>query len=88
MKLKYQFEIVDMGDEYIAVPVGEDAEHLHGVLKLNDSGREIVAMLRSQNSVGDIVNRLTAKYDNDADSIEAYVRGFVEYLRSHDLICD
>ena len=48
MKLKYVFETVDMGDEYIAVPVGRNANQMRGILKLNKSGSEILECLSKE----------------------------------------
>ena len=39
MRLKHFFETIDMGDEIIMVPVGASAQQVHGVIKLNESGR-------------------------------------------------
>ena len=43
MKLRYDFEIMDMGEEYVAVPVGESAGKFHGMMRMN---REAANMLR------------------------------------------
>ena len=36
LKLKYEFEIVDMAGETVAVPIGEGAEVFHGIIKLKN----------------------------------------------------
>ena len=46
MKLKYEFVIMDMGDEFSAVPVGD--ETFPGILKLNDVGAEIMEQLKEE----------------------------------------
>ena len=46
MKLKYDFTIMDMGEEFAAVPVGEDAAKFHGMLKLNAVSAEILKALK------------------------------------------
>jgi UDP-2-acetamido-2,6-beta-L-arabino-hexul-4-ose reductase len=45
MKLKYLLEATELDDELICVPVGPGAEAAEGVLKLNESGYEIVKLL-------------------------------------------
>ena len=86
MKLKNTFESVDMGDEIIMVPVGKSAEQVHGVLKLNEAGQEIVELLAGETSEEEIVRSLSGKYENDAETLKKYVRQVVETLRSNDLI--
>ena len=64
MKLKCNFEFIDMGDETIAVPVGEGADRVKGVLKLNDTGKEILEFLRQDMAIEKIVSSLEEKYDD------------------------
>ena len=45
MKLRYEFAVMDMGGEFAAVPVGEDATKFHGMLKLNAVSADILEQL-------------------------------------------
>lgn len=62
MKLKYSFEAVNMGNEIIMVPVGDNADQVHGVLKMNNEGQEIVNMLMNETDADSIINSLSEKY--------------------------
>ncbi|QUC68199.1 PqqD family protein [Aristaeella hokkaidonensis] len=86
MKMKCAFEAVDMGSEVIAVPVGNGADQVHGVLKLNKTGLEIIQILEKDTTIEEIISQLTSKYDNNEDTIAEYVRDIVELLRSNNLI--
>ena len=87
MKLKYDFEQVEMGDdEIIAVPVGVGAVELQGVLKLNYAGKTIFDLLKSDALVEDIVEQLLVWYDNDKSTITEYVNSVIEVLMKNDLI--
>ena len=86
MKLKYVFEIVELGDEVVAVPVGADANRVRSVLKLNKAGKEIIEMLKVETTTEDIINTLQAKYENDRASLEEYVVGFISTLETTELI--
>lgn len=86
MKLKYSFEPVDMGDEIILVPVGKSATIVHGVVKLNREGLEIINMLNSQTSEDDLVKTLTAKYENDRDELVFYVHHVLDQLQKAGLL--
>ena len=87
MKLKYTFEIVDLGNETVAVAVGKDAEKLHGVLKINKSGAEILDLLSNETTETSIIETLHSKYNyNEQEEIIKYVHHFLENLRKQDLI--
>ncbi len=86
MKLKYEFEAVDMGDEIILVPVGDGAKKVSGVFKLNASALEIVGLLKSSTSEDSIVDALAAKYENARADLQGFVRDVLEALRDRDLI--
>ncbi len=86
MKLKYSLEMVDMGSEVIAVPVGNDANKMRGVLKLNIEGKEILEYLKSDTTMDEIVNSLAVKYQNDRGVLEKYVQKIIEILRKKDLL--
>lgn len=80
MKIKYAFEIVDMGEEKIAVPVGKEAESLHGVIKLNKQGYEIFKQLLDGRTETEIINALNEKYDDDLQTIKMYYEEFINTL--------
>lgn len=88
MKLNYSFELVEMGDEIIAVPVGENASQLSGIVKLNDSAKEIFELLKSETTECEIVDILVAKYEDDPTTIARYVHNTIETLRENKLIID
>ena len=86
MRLKHFFETIDMGDEIIMVPVGASAQQVHGVIKLNESGREIVGMLSGDTAEDEIVKALSEKYENDPAVLEDFVHRVVDTLRKNNLI--
>ena len=86
MKLKYSFEAVDMGEEIILVPVGEGASSVHGILKINNEGREILELLKSETTQERIVETLSAKYENDIESLRLYVGKVLNTLQSSGLL--
>ena len=88
MKLKYQFELVNMGDETIAVPVGKTSEQLRGVIKLNNTGAELFALLQDNISESAMIKYIGEKYSNDKQGICKYIHAFIDQLRSLDLILE
>lgn len=86
MKFKYSFEFVNMGDEIIMVPVGDGANQVKGVIKLNETGYKIIQMMMQGMKTDDIVSSLAEKYDNDKDIIKEYVCKVVDIMKDNNLI--
>ena len=59
MKLKYEFTTTELGDEIIAVPVGDNAREFSGVLNLNSSAAAILKLLQKDTTVEQVVFELT-----------------------------
>lgn len=88
MKLKYTFENVDMGDEIVSVPVGEAANVVRGVLKMNNSGKVIIDLLKEDTTEEKILNHLMSKYDNNKDDLLANIQEIIDILKKADLITE
>lgn len=86
MKLICSFETIDMGEEYVAVPVGEFADRVRGVFKLNDTGLEILELLNNDMNEEQIVSALSYKYDDERSIITEYVHNVIDYLDKNELI--
>ena len=41
MKLKYDFELMNLGDQFVVVAVGENSDQFQNVIKTNESGAAI-----------------------------------------------
>ena len=86
MKLKYALEAVDMGDEIILVPVGNDADTVSGVLKVNKEAHEIVKLLEEKENESGIIDSLSSRYENDVETLSQYVHRIIETLRKSGLL--
>lgn len=80
MKLKYEFETVELDGEIMAVPVGDNAPELHGLLRLNETAADIIELLRNETDVEAVTDGLLQKYEGEREAIAAYVRQFVAQL--------
>ena len=78
MKLRYEFAIMDMGGEFAAVPVGEDANKFHGMLKLNDVSADILEQLKENTTPMKIHLHLKEKYPESTD--EEIAEKLVKFL--------
>ena len=86
MKLKYSFECIDMGSEFIAVPVGKGAKEIQGVLKLNREGAEIITLLANDMTEKAIVQALRVRYKTSEGILTDYVHNTIEKLTAIGLI--
>lgn len=88
MKLKSTFETVDMGDELIAVPIGEGADKVSGVIKLNKSGKQILDLLSKGLNENEVVEYLSMHYDNDRETLKLYVEKIIKVLNDAGLLAE
>lgn len=87
MRAKYKFEIMDMGDEKIAVPVGDDARDLKGILQLNSTAALILKLLEHDTSEEAIITEIMKEYDTSQETkIREYVREYLGQLEGYDLL--
>lgn len=86
MKLKYEFETTELGDEIIAVPVGDNAMGFKGVLKLNPSAAAILRLLKEDTTVEQVVSSLVEEYEGGKEELTAFVEKFVGKLEDEGLL--
>ena len=88
MKLKCEFETTELGDEIIAVPVGDNARSFGGVLNLNDSAAAILKLLQKDTTVEKIVSALLEEYEGTTEEMTAVVEKFIDKLRKENLLSE
>ena len=89
MKLKYDFTVMDMGGEFAAVPVGEDAAKFHGMLKLNAVSAEILKALKEDTDPAKVHKYLKEKYpESTDDEIGRSLASFLNLLLKEGLLID
>ena len=67
MKLRYEFMVMETGDEFAAVPVGENAEDFRGMLRMNEASAEILSLLREDTTPEAVHKALKEKYPESTD---------------------
>lgn len=87
MKLKYDFTIMDMGDEFAAVPVGEDAAKFNGMIKMDAVSAEILSLLKKETDKPSVHRYLKEKYpDSTDDEIDGILSPFLNRLLAEGLL--
>ena len=89
MKLKYDFVIMDMGDEFAAVPVGNTDKDsgFRGMLKLNEVSAGILELLKEDATPEQLHQALAKQYpDASADEIGQALANFINHLSREGLL--
>jgi len=58
MKLKYDFEIMNVGDSIVAVPVGENANQLRAMITLSPDSKEVLEVMKDSDNPEDLLKKL------------------------------
>ena len=85
MKLKYNFETMELDDQIVAVPVGEGSQEFRGVVKLNESAMEIFSLLKEETTEEAVIAALRQRYGNDPE-IPGFVADMVRYLTGEGVL--
>ena len=86
MKAKYSFEMMDLDDGLVAVPVGNGAENFHGVLRVNETAAAVLKLLKQETTEEQIVDSLKQEYSGNQTEITAYVHEFIRKLIEEGIV--
>ncbi len=88
MKLNKDFLIHQTDNGEILIPVGDETKRFHGVVKLNETGSEIVHLLEDKEmSLEELLEYFYNKYPEDnKEDIKEGVTSFVNKLREINAI--
>lgn len=83
MKIKKNYVLQQIVDEYIVVPIAQEADRLNGVLKLNETGAYIWKILeKGTDSRDDIVEALCLEYNKERPIVQEDVDLFLKQLEA------
>ena len=86
LKSKYAFEKMELDDEFVAVPVGENAADLHAVLNVNEEAMRILELLQEETTEDNIVTQLMKEYSGDKEEIASLVSVYISQLSQEGLL--
>lgn len=87
MKLKYEFVTMDMNGQIVAVPVGDTAGEVHGMLRMNKTAALILSLLKEDATEEQIVDTLMERFDAEKDLLSSEVHKLILYLQNEGLVC-
>ncbi len=86
MKVKSDFVINEIGDEFVVVPVEARAEEFHGMVRLNDTGAFLWKLLEQETTEADMVKAVLADYEISEADAGRYVDDFVKKMEDAGLL--
>ena len=84
MKLKTEFEFVEIGNEITAVPVGDNS--FRGVLVVNETMRDVMKLLANETTEEAIISAICETYNSERDTVAEDVHGILQQLAGDKLI--
>lgn len=88
MKLKGEFVVRQVMDSIVAIPVGQTALGLNGMILLNDVSKVIWECLEKGCSLLDIVAAVTDAFEVSTEEANADILEFLDKLRKMQMLED
>jgi len=89
MRLAVEMAVMDMDGEWSAVAVGEDSAKFHGMLRLNESGAEIIKLLAEDTTPEEVHQTLCELYpDSTRDELGHMLADFLNQLAREGLLVE
>lgn len=88
MRLKYTFDKMELNDQIVAVPVGDNADNYHGVVKMNETANAIFNLLAEDTTEEAIVEAMEKEYDVSKEILAADVKRYVQEFREKGLLVE
>lgn len=86
MKLHGEFILRQVLDDVLAIPVGQTALNMNGMILLNDVSKVIWNCLKEETSVEAIVNAVTDAFEVSAEEAELDIQEFLNKMRNAGLL--
>lgn len=80
------FIVREIADQIVAIPTGESARVLSGLVALNDTGRFLFELLQNPRTEEELIRTMVDTYDVDTDTAQADVAEFLAFLRHGRLL--
>ena len=89
MKLNENFLMTELGEEAILVPIGDAANQMHGIIRLNTTAKEIWQGIADGFSEEHIAVKLVEEYENiDLDAAKKVVKNLIQKFFDAGVLLD
>jgi len=85
MKLKDGFILREVAGQTVVLPSGGDLD-LNMMITLNDTGKFLWTLLKTESEVADLVSALLKEYDVDECTAQNAVEGFIATLNKYEFL--
>ena len=86
MKLQGEFVVRQVMDQIVAIPVGETALRINGMILLNDVSRVIWENLEKETDVEKILTAVTDAFEVSRGEAQADIMEFLDKLRQIQIL--
>lgn len=86
IKTKPGFLLREIGQTYIVVPVGAEAQKFNGIIKLNKTGKFLWETVSQGIEFEDLIDAILNEYDIDDEVARKDAQSFVEKASAANLI--
>ena len=86
MKLQEGFEIINVADEHLVVPVGKQSETFQGILVLNEAAAYLLSYMKENTTQEKLVRILEEKYAVDREKASKDVKEMIKTLTEVGLL--
>ena len=86
MRANPNFELINIDDEYMLVPVGEQMDRFNGAVVLNEVSSFIFERLKKEMTEEDIVKSLINEYEIDSITAKSDVQEVISKLKMLGII--
>ena len=86
MNIKSGFVIREIAGQYMAVPVGERVNDLHGMIALNETGAFIWKLLENEKTEEELARALTEEYEVSYEEALEAVKEFRELMEKEKVL--
>ena len=88
MKIKEGFVLREVANQAIVIAVGKASETFKGMIKMNQTSKDIWNYIQNRLDVEDIVLEMKKKYDVDETVIRKDVLYIINVLRENNILED
>lgn len=88
MRIVPGFMVREIAGETIAIPSGEAARHLSGLVALSGSGQFLFELLQTEQTMDTLIETMCNEYDVDEATARTDIREFLDILRENDMLVD
>lgn len=86
MRIVPGFIVRQIADQIVAIPTGESARTLSGLVALNDTGRFLFDLLQTPRTEAELIEAMQDTYEVDNATARADVAEFLQILRQSQLL--